>query len=94
MKDGVSKVTQIRKERSLEELVNTRVGEVPLAPSLNDCIQEPEVHHHQIARLQKGVLLLCSHIRYKAFEELFPSIRICGKHFSKGPPSVANGLEP
>src|SRR2546422_7552728 len=54
MKDGVSKVTQIRKERSLEELVNTRVGEVPLAPSLNDRIQEPEVHHHQIARLQKG----------------------------------------
>src|SRR5213595_2205897 len=70
MKDGVSKVTQIRKERSLEELVNTRVGEVPLAPSLNDCIQEPEVHHHQIARLQKGVLLLCSHIRYKALGTL------------------------
>ncbi len=94
MKDGISKATQILKERSLEELVNTCVGEVPLAPSLNDRIQEPEVHHHQIARLRKGILMQRSHIRWKPLVEPFSSIRICGKHFSNGPPGVANGFGP
>jgi len=65
---------------------------MPLAPSLNDRIQEPEVHHHQIARLQKGVLLQCSYIRWKFLEKPFSAMRICGKPFSKGPSSVANGF--
>jgi len=94
MKDGVPKVTQIIKERRLKELVNTGVGEVPPTPSLDDRIQEPEVNHHQIARLQERVLMLSSHILDKSLEELPSTIRTCGKRFSKGPPSVANGLRP
>ena len=52
------------------------------------------MHHHQIARLQKGVLLQRSYIRWKSLEKPFLFIRICGKHFSEGPSSVANGFGP
>src|SRR2546429_1207095 len=45
-------------------------------------------------RSQKGVLLQCSYIRWKCLEKPFLPMRICGKHFSKRPSSVANGFGP